>query len=740
VLVLDFSSQLVLAVGVVVLFAVLGVVFLIRHRGHRDEQSTARLGEYTQLGLHLPASLHPVIDPDLCIGSQACIRACPEGDIIGLVDGAAKLIHGAKCIGHGRCADECPVDAIRLVFGTEERGVDLPSLGENFESSRKGVYIAGELGGMGLIKNAVTQGVQVGTYLGKTLNQRQGQDPAVVIVGAGPAGLGTAAALKQAGVSYKLLEQDTVGGTVAHYPRQKLVMTERVQVPGFGRFGKAQMRKEELVGSFEALVEATGLKIENKVKVEGISGEAGNFKIATSKGPIQAQAVVLAIGRRGSPRRLEAEGEDLEKVTYRLVDPRQYEAKRMLVVGGGDSALESAIMLAEEAKGPVAISYRRDAFARCRQANKDKIDALIDEGKITAYLGSTVQRIEADTVTLAVGDRTLVLPNDYVIANLGGELPTKFLEACGVQVKTHRGEHLEHVPGRSVENDDRVHRRLELGLFILGSLITAALMVVGWDYYLTPLALRDTLPVHEALKPAGWWGHGIGVVATAVMLLNFLYALRKRFSILRNAGSIRSWLTFHLFVGFLSPIVIAFHAAFQSNNLLATVTLFALLTVVATGILGRFIWGLVPSTQGHALEQNELRALWEGQLERLRGVMGDVRDSATLNALLDFAARQPEKAGSLFGALASIPGERIRITRRLKRARTLFPDEAHFRSFAASIRSLSRMRFQLGFYRSLRRLLSAWRAFHVVLAILMVLVIAAHVAYALFLGYGWIFM
>src|SRR5512133_251887 len=204
---------------------------LVGRRWARTRRDTAALEEKRRRGLHLARSLHPVIDPDICIGSLSCLKACPEGDILGVVDGAARLVHADHCIGHGRCAAECPVGAIRLVFGSAERGVDLPEVDEFFESSRAGVHVVGELGGMGLIKNAITQGLQAAERLADVL---RGSDQQVVVVGAGPAGLATALGLKACGVRYRLLEQDTVGGSVAHYPRRKVVMTEAVDLPLHG--------------------------------------------------------------------------------------------------------------------------------------------------------------------------------------------------------------------------------------------------------------------------------------------------------------------------------------------------------------------------------------------------------------------------------------------------------------------------------------------------------------------------
>lgn len=711
-------------------FALGVLLFLLLRRRREETRALEGLASAEARGLHLPASLHPVIDTARCMGSLACVRACPEGDILGIVDGSARLIEGARCIGHGRCAAECPVDAIRLVFGTSERGVDLPELSGEFESSRPGVYVVGELGGMGLIKNAITQGVEVVEYLQGRLNRAGDDRVDVCIVGAGPAGL-AAAACRAAGLSHRVLEQDTFGGTVAHYPRQKLVMTEKVEIPGYGFFGRPRMRKEEVLERFREIVDRTGVVIEEGVRVEGLEGSVDDFVVHTSRGAVPARRVVFAVGRRGSPRRLGVPGEELPKVAYRLVEPEQYQGTRVLVVGGGDSALEAAIQLAEETDAHVDLSYRGAAFGRCRADNRERIEALVARGRVDAHLETQVAGIVEDAVVLARGETSVRLPNDYVIVNVGGELPSGFLDKVGIAVRRHEGEEAAVARRPEKELEERASRRFALALFTLGLGITAALAAIGWQYYLLPLEARRASPLHAALGSAGWWGHGVGIAATLFMLLNFVYAARKRLGWLRGTGRTRDWLTFHLFVGFMSPVIIAFHAAFQSRNLLATVTAGALAVVVLTGILGRFIWGLLPVVGGRTVALPVL----EASLLRHRQ---NVRDLAPRGHLTRWTQGDPPR-GSLVGHLLALPVERLRLRRDLARAARSLPDLAARAQLAAEARALARLRTQVGFHRGLRGLLSGWRAFHVSLAVLMVLVIVAHVAVSLLLGYRWIF-
>jgi thioredoxin reductase (NADPH) len=213
-------------------FAAITAFYILRQR-RTHSRGLQTLEETVAAGMTEPASLHPLIDASKCLGCGACVKACPEAphhDVLGLINGKAVLIGPSNCIGHGACKTACPFDAITLVFGTEKRGLDLPVLKPNFESNVAGVFVAGELGGMGLIKNALTQGQQALEAIAKSRVKHPGALD-VLIVGAGPAGLAASLAAKKMGLDYQAVEQDSLGGAVFQYPRGKLVMTAPVELP-----------------------------------------------------------------------------------------------------------------------------------------------------------------------------------------------------------------------------------------------------------------------------------------------------------------------------------------------------------------------------------------------------------------------------------------------------------------------------------------------------------------------------
>jgi thioredoxin reductase/Pyruvate/2-oxoacid:ferredoxin oxidoreductase delta subunit len=412
-------------------------VWYIARRRRNEREGSARLTEAVEAGLNEPASLHPVIDPRRCLNSMACVAACPE-NAIGIVGGKAQLVNAGACIGHGACMAACPHDAIRLVFGTSKRGMDIPLVKPNFETNVPGVFIAGELGGMGLIRKAVEQGRQAIESIAKLKGGAFPYD--VVIVGAGPAGISASLAAKERKLKFVTLEQeDSFGGTVYHYPRHKVVMTAPVQLPIVGKMKFGKVSKESLLEFWMGVVKRTGLKINFVERMEGVRRDRQGFAVKTSRQEYRTRSILLAVGRRGTPRKLGVKGEAQPKVVYRLIDPEQYRGQHVLVVGGGDSALEAAVACAQERGTSVTLSYRSEAFSRVKQKNRELLQQAEAAGKLKVLLSSNVEEIGADTVRLDRGGKKIRLKNDAVIVCAGGVLPTPFLKEIGVQVDTKYG-------------------------------------------------------------------------------------------------------------------------------------------------------------------------------------------------------------------------------------------------------------------------------------------------------------
>lgn len=413
-----------------------------RGRSKASADSEAVIKESIASGLTEPPSLHPVIDNALCIGSNGCVKACPE-EALGIVDGKAVLINPTVCIGHGACEASCPMSAIRLVFGTEKRGMEIPVVNPDFQSNVSGLYIAGELGGMGLIRKAAEQGSQAIASIHARLKEKKpaGFELDVAIIGAGPAGLGASLAATDAKLRYVTLEQEnTLGGSVLHYPRAKIAMTAPLNLPLVGKVKFTEVSKEKLLDFWNGVVATYKLNVRYGERMTDIKAIDGGFEIITASHRYRAAVVLLAIGRRGTPRKLGVDGEDLSKVVYRLLEPEQYRGQHVLVVGGGDSAVEAGLALAEIADVRVTLSYRSDAFSRIKTKNRVRLDQAIASRALNVMLSSQVKSLTQQEATLAIGDAETTIANDAAIVCAGGELPTKLLRAIGVSVESHFGQ------------------------------------------------------------------------------------------------------------------------------------------------------------------------------------------------------------------------------------------------------------------------------------------------------------
>lgn len=411
--------------------------FHVRSRRRNTAAALALQKDAIDAGLTEPSSLHPLIDISKCLGAGGCVLACPE-EAIGMIGGKAYLVNPTVCIGHGACADACPHGAISLVFGTEKRGMDIPNVDPNFETNVLGIFIAGELGGMGLIRKAASQGTQAINSIKKLKGSANALD--VVIVGAGPAGLSATLGAIEGRLRYVTLEQESsLGGAIFHYPRNKIAMTAPVKLPIIGQVNMNEISKEDLLEFWSGVVKKTSMKINFHERMENITKTNTGFVVKTNKQSYETRAVLLAIGRRGTPRKLGVPGEDLPKVVYRLIDPEQYRNMHVLVIGGGDSALEAACSIADEPGTTVTISYRSEAFGRGKPKNRDRLLALEARGKLKVMLKSNVKGVTRDKVSLEYQGQIMELPNDAIIVCAGGILPTPFLKEIGIMVESKFG-------------------------------------------------------------------------------------------------------------------------------------------------------------------------------------------------------------------------------------------------------------------------------------------------------------
>ncbi|NCA75908.1 MAG: 4Fe-4S dicluster domain-containing protein [Alphaproteobacteria bacterium] len=433
----------------VIIYGVIGsisaaVIHVYIWKQRRNSRNIGAKIEQAKLeGLFEPVSLHPVVNPDACIQTGACILACPEKDILGIRNGKATTINTSRCIGHGACFRACPTQAITLCIGTETRGVELPHVNPDFETNVPGIYIAGELGGMGLIRNAVEQGKQaVGNIVRKGIAAQHAQYD-ITIIGAGPAGIAASLEAKKCNLRCLTLEQETLGGTVFTFPRSKVVMTAPMDLPLYGKIKLYETSKSELLSLWTEVIQKNNIEIRENSKVEAIVPEDGHFRIETLAGVhVTSKYVILAIGRRGTPRKLGVPGEGSEKVAYRLPEPELVKGKDVVVVGGGDAAIESALLLAPENR--VVLSYRGEAFSRIKPKNQDQINKAIASGAVEVKFNTNLVNIEKDQVTFTHSGQpgTLTVKNDLVYIFAGGELPTRLLQKAGIRITTKFGEAL----------------------------------------------------------------------------------------------------------------------------------------------------------------------------------------------------------------------------------------------------------------------------------------------------------
>ena len=420
--------------GVICLFFLMGYLKSLKKKDARAREA-AEKGKLFSEG---PKAQHPHIDNNYCIGCGTCTSVCPEGDVLAMIGGKAVIVNGHKCIGHGLCADACPVGAITMVMASPSMAADMPYLTPEYETTVPNLFIVGELGGLALIKNAVNQGRDCVDTIAARLKANGAAQPVpgvhdLLVIGAGPAGISASLRAIENKLNYLTIERDEIGGTVSKYPRQKLVMTSPVEFPMYGKFKKMQLSKENLLAFWDMIMNRADFNVSTGEKVEDVKrGEDGIFNVTTVNNQYRARAVILALGKAGEPRKLGVKGEELPKVMYRLIEADHYINKKILVVGGGDSAVEAAMGLVCQTGNQVTVSYRSERFSRIKERNANRIEDFMRSGKLKVLFNSNPVEFKAESVIIDVNGSKQEIANDFVWIFAGGTPPNGFLKKIGV--------------------------------------------------------------------------------------------------------------------------------------------------------------------------------------------------------------------------------------------------------------------------------------------------------------------
>ncbi len=687
-------------------------------------------------GSHDARLQHPHVDLTRCMGCGLCVSACPEEGVLDVIHGQARVVHGARCVGHGRCAEDCPVDAIAITLGDVSERTDLPAIADNFEAiNMEGLFLAGEVTGFALVRTAIAQGTAVAREVARRRADSAAEGGSILdllVVGTGPAGLACSLSALEHGLDCLAIEQDTLGGTVAHYPRQKLVMSQPIELPLHGKLSRTTYLKEELIEIWGHVAREHSLPIATGERLESIAQQGdGTFVVQTTAGQHLARNVCLALGRRGTPRRLGVPGESLSKVTYNLIDAQAFQGQSVLVVGGGDSAIEAALGLASQPGARVTLSYRKHAFFRIKARNEARVIEAIANGAIDVRFESEVESIELDTAVLATKDGPVRIANDHVIILAGGIPPFSLLEKCGI----------------SFDPADRkaVAAPTESGSGIVKALVWAlalAALILVWslwhgNYYNAPSHLRSEHPDHGMLRPSHRLGLAAGIAATVAVLANLAYLLRRSRRIPLSVGSLRHWMTLHVATGIAGFLFAMVHGGFQVRDTAGGHAIMAMGVLITTGAIGRYLYAFIPrAANGRELALEEVQARlagldgeWDGDhpefRHRVRGevarLIAEGHWSRSLQRRLLAALtsqrrlREAVKNMRAEGLAAGVPAHRVDNVLHLAH-------RAHRTALAAAR------------YEELRGMLSGWRYLHRWVALLFVLVLGIHVVTALRFG------
>ncbi|HLN55116.1 MAG TPA: NAD(P)-binding domain-containing protein [Bacteroidales bacterium] len=378
-----------------------------------------------------PATLRPSINEVKCIGCGLCVDACPE-NVISLMNARAHVADYSLCLGHGACFQNCPFDAIILRAGMDKRGENIPHVYENFESLERGIFIAGELGGMGHMKNASKQAIQAVDNISRSLRDNHNADYDLVIVGAGTAGLSAALEAKKKNLRFIVLEQDTIEMSVANYPRKKVSGTVTLDLPLAGTVTIKNATKKQLREMWQDIFLKYRIPVQENCKVTSVIRLNNFFNIISAdRQNYTTTFLLLTIGRRGSPRKLNIPGENLEKVSYSLSSPENISRKNILIAGSGNPAIQAAVLLSE--RNSITVVCPDDQPGRLTPLNLKSLEKAITRGRILIHYKSRLISIDEKSAVISAENGIIKLNNDLVYIFAGGELTSEFLERAGIR-------------------------------------------------------------------------------------------------------------------------------------------------------------------------------------------------------------------------------------------------------------------------------------------------------------------
>ncbi|MCP3915592.1 MAG: NAD(P)-binding domain-containing protein [bacterium] len=683
---------------------------------------------------------HPVVDLSRCLGCATCVAACPEKGVLELVHGQAMVVGGARCVGVSACERECPVGAITVTIADLEERTDIPVLSAVLEAvETPGLFLAGEVTAHALIKTAIEHGTAVASEVVRrtTDDEPDELEHDLVIVGAGPAGLACSLEAKRHGLSFVTLEQaERVGGTVAKYPRRKLVLTRPVELPLHGRLASTSYSKEELMQLWEGVVREHELPIRTgEVLVDVERRDDGRYLVRTETSSFLARNVCLALGRRGTPRKLEVPGEELPKVAYSLLDAQSFQNRRVLVVGGGDSAVEAAMGLAEQPGNDVILSYRKPTFFRVKARNEERLAECVARGKLRVVTNSEVLAIHPTLVELAVVDgqgiQKWTVANDDVFVMTGGVLAIELLERSGVSFDSS----LRADTGAVYEQGSGLSRALGAG-FVLALI---ALLWAAWhaDYYILPSAGRPAHLKHDALRSSQGAGLWLGIASAALICVNLAYLVRRSPRFRFELGSLQSWMTSHVATGILALLCAMMHGAMAPGDTVGGHAFWALFALLVTGAIGRYFYAWVPrAANGRELALDEAKLALEQVASEWdpnhRAFSERARDEVF--ALIE----QRQWRASFLGRVLALLGLRIDLRRTLSALvregeRQGIPQDKIGETMHLARRAYHTT-LMVAHYEDVRAVLNTWRYFHRWGAALMVSLVVVHIVSALVYG------